>query len=586
MGNRFNCNVSILFAAAIMLTGVLLVSAQDVSPAPTLVRPTLVPTVPPQSIDTLPGESAISRLVADGQVRVGILYNEPPFGELNIRGDTSGFDADLARALGEAWGVTTVLSQVTRQTGVDQVLAGEIDLLIAAQPHLRELDGLIEFSEAYYPSEQVMVVRDGDAAQALPEMAGRTVGYILGTRSETALQYWTARTGVTVTPVQFVNQDQALTALTGGTIDGLIANRVHMQRAVTEPGIIRMLAEPVMREPFAIGMRRQDANLRALVDRTLHFFDTSGRLNEIHRANFSDVDYPPNAIIPWLNVGESAPTAADAPSNVPFPSQYVVPRLQAERTLRVAGIRDVPPDAPESVRRLDAVHRSLINEIARRWNVTVVYVPDDGTSPVDQVANGQADLAVGVQPDWNLADRVDFSEPYLMHGYQLLFETSAGINGFGDLRGKAVGIFSDEPDADEVLRAQAEAARAIVNDVYQLANESDVAFAILAATDLNLTAVLADSIRLLPHQQNNPDTLSFLTDANGRPVFFTRNYLALATPRNDVDFSLLLDYTLQEMLLEGVLQSMMAPVSLPDAIPEVEIWPGPSSYLGFDLAGS
>src|SRR5262249_19679231 len=157
--------------------GGLTVTAQD--SAPTLVPPTLVPTLPPMDTDALPSESGIARIMRDGVVRVGILYNEPPFGVFGIRGDETGFDADLARALAEAWGVRVEFRQVTRQTGIDMVTSGDIDLLLAAQPHERALDSRVEFSQSYYPSVQALVVRQGDGATILSHMDGRKVGVVI-----------------------------------------------------------------------------------------------------------------------------------------------------------------------------------------------------------------------------------------------------------------------------------------------------------------------------------------------------------------------------------------------------------------------
>ena len=67
---------------------------------------------------------AIARITRDGKLRVGILYNEPPFGVYNIRGEETGFDADLAQAMADAWGVKVEFQQVTRQTGIDMVTSG------------------------------------------------------------------------------------------------------------------------------------------------------------------------------------------------------------------------------------------------------------------------------------------------------------------------------------------------------------------------------------------------------------------------------------------------------------------------------
>lgn len=560
-------------------------------PVPTLVPPTLVPTPASAAVDALSTESGAARIARDSTVRIGILYNEPQFGELSVRSDSSGqpiiagFDADLGRAIAEAWGVTPQFVQVTRQTGVEQVANGAIDLLIAAQPHLRDLDSQIEFSQSYYPAEQMMLVRETDSAQNLPDMANRKVGYVVGTRSETAVNDWQSRSGTPVMLQPFYTLDQALAALYAGEIDGLVGNRARLVLAVGQPGIARFLPQPVMPEPYAIGLRRQDVNLRELVDRTLQYFYTSGKLNEIHKAHFNGVDYPLNAMTPWANTGDAAPTPAQVESTIPYPAQYAAPRVLNDHSLRVAGLRDLPADAAQSQRTLDTVNRALVNELARRWGVNVVVVPDNGQSPLELVASGQADLAVGVNADWNSAGQVDFTEPYLMHGLQLMVENSRNIGGFGDLRGKAVGIFSDDQASRDVLVAQAEAVRAIVDDIYQVANDQDAAFAILAATDINLDAVFGDSIRLRPHITGNPDTLSLLSDSDGRPLFFSREYLSLATPRNDLDFRLLVEYTMQEMVQDGTLANLISPAADPASQPATEVWPGSSSFMGVDLAG-
>jgi ABC-type amino acid transport substrate-binding protein len=337
-----------------------------------------------------------------------------------------------------------------------------------------------------------------------------------------------------------------------------------------------------MPEPYAVGLRRQDVNLRNLVDKTLQYLLQSGRLNEIHRNNFASVDYPPSTLITWANVGEEAPRPEQFGTDVPLPSQYVLPRLQDERVIRIAGIGDLPEDAGESARRLDAVHRTLVNAMAERWGVTVVLVPESAANPLEFVANGQADLAVGVVPDWGNAGRVDYTGYYLVHGLQLMVETDRNIASIGDLRGKAVGIFNNESGVADVLRAQAEAARAILDDPYQI-REEDAAFSILAATDINLDAVMGDSMKLVPHLEENPEELSILSDADGNAIWFSRYYVAMAVPRNDIDFRLLVEYTLQEMILDGTLQSTLSPVLRPQDVPRYDVWPGAVEYMGFNL---
>ena len=59
----------------------------------------------------------------------------------------------------------------------------------------------------------------------------------------------------------------------------------------------------------------------------------------------------------------------------------------------------------------------------------------------------------------------------------------------------------------------------------------------------------------------------------------------MATPRNDIDFRLLTEYTLQELARDGTLRRLLEPVMLPEDIPRFDIWPGTGNYFGFNLTG-
>ncbi len=60
--------------------------------------------------------------------------------------------------------------------------------------------------------------------------------------------------------------------------------------------------------------------------------------------------------------------------------------------------------------------------------------------------------------------------------------------------------------------------------------------------------------------------------------------MVMAVPENDIDFRLLVDYTLQEMINDGTLQSLLPPLMLEEDIPAFEIWPGDGNYFGFSIS--
>ncbi len=548
--------------------------------APTLVPPTLVPTQPPADVDALPSESGITRIIRDGKVRVGVLYNEPYFGIYDIRGHESGFDPDLARAIAEAWGVTVEFHQVTRQSGIDQVVSGDIDLLLAAQPHERDLDNRVEFSQSYYPSVEALVVRQGDGATVLGHMEGRKVGVVIGTQGEQAVDYWKSHATYPFEVLRYLTLDLAIGALNSSEIDGVVANRVRLSRVIRSD-MQRFVDVPVMPEPYAIAMQRQDVNLRNLVNKTLQYLYSSGKLEEIHKADFDGTNYPGQGFVVWNNVGGDPPKPDQFGQDVPFPPQYVVPRLQSDRQLRVAGLVDLPADAPESSRRLDAVNRALVNALAQRWQVTVVPVASNGGSPLDQVASGAADIAVGVVPDWNAVSTVDFTSYYLLHGLRLMVRTKDTYSGFSDLRGRTIGVLQTDTGVQDVVKAQADRLNAVIDKYFTILREQDAAFTLLV--DNNADVVFGDSLKLIPNVEANPADLKLTTNADGTAIWYSREFVGAAVPRNDINFRLLVEYTMQELTRDGTLANILQPVMSPQDMPVLEIWPGASTYLGFTL---
>jgi ABC-type amino acid transport substrate-binding protein len=543
-------------------------------PAQTLVPPTLVPNTGGGAEDLILTTSTVQRIVDAGRVRIGMLYNAPPFGELNIRGEQLGFDADLARALAEAWGVELELIQVTRQTAEEMLDRGQVDMLIASFVHIRDLDDEYEFSQTYHLGSVSIMVRADDGAEAPGDMANRKLGVVMGTAEEEALTDWLARVNLPVSVERYLTLDRLYGALRSSEIDGMIGSQHRLVRAgIREPEATRLLEEPLELEPYAVAMPRQDVNLRNLVNKTLQYLQREGRLEALREVHFPEASF--DSIPVWRNLGDEAPKPGEFLATVSFPSEYVIPRLQADRTLRVAGIQGITvdtADVSESDRRIEVFHRSLIDAIAQRWGVSVQYIPSTPEEALDLVSSGQADLALGADPDWAWVDRVDFSGPYLVRGMRLMVKQNSNIFGFAELAGSRwVGITRADENARELALELADSVNAFI-EIFET-REQD--FALVILEDRNADVAFADSVRLLPYLEQYPNDFQLTTR------WYTRRYISMAVPRNDIDFRLLVDYTLQELARDGTLYDLLRPVTPSDERLRFDVWPGTGEYFGF-----
>ena len=547
------------------------------TPVPTIVPPTLVPVEPTAENDALPSESTIARIQRDGKVRVGILYNEIPFGQFTIRGEITGFDADLARLMAETWEVEVEFVQVTRQNQFAKLDSGEVDMLLAAVVHQRELDARYEFSQTYRLGHQiVMVAADSDIATPF-NMGGQAVGFVVGTEGQDALVNWSNLTGVSINARAYLTYDSMLAALFGGEVAAIVGRDTRLQRlTLPNPDAVTALDMPLQDEPFAIVMRRQDRHFRNLVNRTLQYLASDADLGQQSTLQKLHVQYFPEALsfdvlTVYANVGE-APKPSQFPTDIPLPTRYAAPEILANGLLRVAGLTDPNAVLPEE-QAVAQANRSVAEQMAARWGVRVEFVQGGA---LDLLANGQADIAMGINPDWN-AGQVDFSQPYILHGRRILYPSNRDYSRFGGIltTSRIVGVIAGDEGAEELATSWAETVN-IFNMRFYQTDPDGVARTILEEN--NAVIVFGDSFYLLPHLRANPDTLAI------GPEWYDRRYLVMALPANDIDFMRLVNYTLQEMYRDESLNGLIAPVMpAEEDAPNMGIWPGSSEYLGLQL---
>lgn len=569
----------------IVITSMSVSLAQENS-VPTLVPPTPIPVEAVGEADVVLSESTIARLQRDGVLRVGILYNEIPFGQYNIRGEVTGFDADLARLLAETWELEIEFVQVTRQNRFDLLANNTVDILLAAVVHQRELDARFEFSQTYRLGKQAIMVEaepDVEAGEvdvaSIFNLGGQAVGYVVGTEGQTALSNWISSTGVQIMPQAYLTHDQMLAGLFGGEVVAIAGRDTRLLRTASNVlDAVELLETPLQEEAFGIVMLRQDLHFRNLVNRTLQYLASDADIGQQSTLERLHTDYFPNDQFPYAampiyeNVGDDAPHPSQFPTDVPLPQVYATTNITNNGVVRVAGVQN-PAELPPEQAIIATVNRSLVEQVAARWGVQVQFIEGD---PLQAVANGQADMAVGITPDWN-APNVDFSQPYVQHGRRLMYPEGRDLAQLGEFRATTRVLATINGDSNSEELAEAWGSVVGINNFRFFQAEMDTASdAILE--DNNALAVFADTFLLLPIVRNNPTELAI------GPTWYDRRFLTFAIPQNDLDFARLVNYTLQEMVRDQSLTTITAQI-IPEgeSAPQIGIWTGSSEYLGINL---
>ena len=543
--------------------------AQDATPVPTLAVPTPLPVAANPEVQDSADQSAIADIIAGQVFRAGVLYNDPPYSELTWQGELAGFDIELLRAIAEAWEVEIAFVQVTRLNAIDALKKGEVHALASALLHYRGYEDQVEFTQHYLVGRQAVMVRADSQLGAPNDLAGVKTGFVLGTRAEIALNLWSERTAIYPEMRQHLTLDRAFAALTLGEIDALVAEEQALLRVAGEDiQLARLLDEPLLREPHAFAVRRHEAPLRKLLNRSIQHLAETQQIELLQREYFPDQPRDEGDIVVWQAVGDEVAPVQFSPE-ISVPAQSTVVRLQQSQQVRVAGME-------AGAAQLKALNRALIAELARRWGVTVAETPAKPDEGLQLLREGRVDIVAGLKLDWQMTNEVDFSIPYLLQGDRLMVPARSQVAGFYDLRNRIVAVMLGDDSAWQRAQAWADS----INIRIRRFDTTQRGAARTLLDFNNANAVYANSLQLVDHLNANPDTLK-LTER-----WYSRDYYAFALGYNDPDFRHLVDYTLQEMMLDGSLARLTGGLLLGGDLPDFGIAPGSSKFAGIDLASA
>ncbi len=535
--------------------------AATAAPTPTRLPedrgPLVTPTVPSVQV------SSLERIRETGFVRVGVLYNLEPFSYVDETGNLGGFEYALLNAIGEVWDVEVRFIQVTRQTRLEMLLSGEVDILAAATPKNRTLDQFVDYTGTIFLGGYGLLVNDGNVEVSVAELAGQPVGHIAGDEARSVIE------AAGMQPVEFESSDVAIAALQTGSIEAFSDRREDLMLIASSASGVDIANELVQEERLALAVREGDTALRDLLDLTLQSLADEGVFSQI----FSTTFYRFTADSYRSYLGETTHTFESFPDEVDTAS--TLDRLRAGEAIRVAGLTlDAEPEPFDGQSIVDGFNRALVNEMARRWNVPVVEIPNSlNEEGLNLLQQNDADLVVGITPDRGLIGRVTYSAPYYQRGILIAHLEDVTVDGINDL------------DFRDTLALPPTAVTSdLIEDnngfpAYQETDELEAAYE--ALLERGPTALVGDELTIILMSQSSEDIE--IADEKYRPVD-----QVIGMRATDNELHALVNYTLQDIVSEGVMTTLADQyfgnyVREDDQLPlpneGVFIWPGDGSYL-------
>jgi len=234
----------------------------------------------------LPSLSAHADQLADikkrGELVVGVLGTDEPatFVDPKTR-QIVGYEVDLVNAIAEKIGVKPKLKQIAVAARIPELQQGHVDLVAAGLTHNKERESQIDFSLTTFVTGQKALVKKDSGITEVPQLAGKKVLTIRGGTQEPNLRK--AVPGVEV--VTFDTSQQAFQALQQGKGVGYVDDEAALLRSYAKLGPQKaqytVLKQNLSTESLAIGIKKGEPALKAVVDETLRDLEKSGQAEKI-----------------------------------------------------------------------------------------------------------------------------------------------------------------------------------------------------------------------------------------------------------------------------------------------------------------
>lgn len=224
---------------------------------------------------------SLEKIIDKGTFVLGLDDSFPPMGFRNEGNEVVGFDIDVAKEVCKRLGVELVIQPISWSAKEQELNSSNIDCIWNGMSVTDERKEAMTLSDSYMKNKMVFVVKDGSNYKTLTDLEGKKIGVQSGSSAEQILSENEISKKFDETIAYSENitafMDLEIGQIDAVFVDEILANYYIAQNNKDYVVMDQSLAE----EEYAIGFRKQDAELNEKVNETLKEMNADGTLGEI-----------------------------------------------------------------------------------------------------------------------------------------------------------------------------------------------------------------------------------------------------------------------------------------------------------------
>ena len=259
----------------------------------------------------------LDQIKKSGEIRLGYRTDAPPLSFNDATGQAAGYSVELCKRIAAAVKdhlqlkeLKTTLVPLTSENRIDAIVNNRADILCGATTITLSRSEKVDFTLMTFVTGGGFLTLANSGIDSLASLAGKSVAVVTGTTSQTALQQYLQKNLIDAKVVVVADRSEGMKQLQARKVDAFASDQIVLIGEIlsaSDPRAYSLGVDLFSFEPYALAVRRNDADFRLVVNRAIAQVYRSGQIEDVFNRWFGQVGVQATPVLRTMYLLQTLP---------------------------------------------------------------------------------------------------------------------------------------------------------------------------------------------------------------------------------------------------------------------------------------
>jgi len=259
----------------------------------------------------------LEQIKKSGEIRIGYRTDAAPLAFKDASGQPTGYSVELCQRIAAAVkdylklnDLKTTFVPLTSDNRLDAIVSNRADIECGATTVTLSRAEKIDFTLMTFVTGGAVLSLARSGIDSLGNLAGKSVAVVAGTTTQTALKKYLQKNLIDAKVVSVADRGEAMKQLQAKQVDAFASDQIVLIGEILQagdPSTYTLSRELFSYEPYALVVRRNDADFRLVADRALAQLYRSGQVEQLYGRWFGQAGLRPTPVLTAMYILQALP---------------------------------------------------------------------------------------------------------------------------------------------------------------------------------------------------------------------------------------------------------------------------------------